>query len=176
MHKENLATEIMSFNFLLPKKLEETEEGANILAVLKSRMKPIKPGHGYMIPSFPVSQSIINALYSARRTGRLIRGIEDAEKKLAAERTGIENAEIKSGSGRKGRISRLAIIANDGSDRFYRQTKKLVEQNRPRVLAIHLDVTSFELGERLFGPGKRSVFLLINHKDAVIKLLTSLIK
>ena len=106
----------------------------------------------------------------------MIRGLEDAEKKLAAERTGIENADIKTGSGRKERISRLVIIANDGSDRFYRQTKKLVEQNRLRVLAIQLDVTSFELCERLFGPQKRALFLLINHKDAVINFLTSLMK
>ena len=176
MHKEILATEIMSFNFPLPKKLEETEEGEKILSVLKSRIKPTKPGNEYRVPSFPVSQSIINALNSARRTGRLIRGLEDAEKKLASERTGIENVDEKTGSGRKERISRLVIIANDGSDRFYRQTKKLVEKNRPRVLEIQLDVTSFELGESLFGPGKRAVFLLINHKDAVINFLTSLIK
>ena len=66
-------------------------------------------------------------------------------------------------------------MANDGSDRFYRQTNRLVEQNRPRVMAIHLDITSFELGERIFGHGKRVLFLLINHKDAVTNFLVSLI-
>lgn len=167
---------MVSLNILLPKKLEETEEGEKILAVLQGLIKPVKPGHGYRVPSFPLSQSIINALYSARRTGRLIRGLEDADKKLAAEKTGIENVDIKTGSGRKERLSRLVIIANDGSDRFYWQTKKIVEQNRPRALAIQLDVSSFELGEILFGPGKRALFLLISHKDAVIKFLTSLIK
>jgi hypothetical protein len=40
---------------------------------------------------------------------------------------------------------------------------------------MHLDITSFELGEAIFGPGKRALFLLLSHKDAVINLLISLI-
>ena len=88
----------------------------------------------------------------------------------------VKKIDNKTGSDRKERISRLVIIANDGSERFYRQTKKLVEKNTPRVLAIYVDVTSFELGERIFGQGKRALFLLISHKDAVADFLTSLIK
>lgn len=162
------------FDRLLPKKLEGREEGRKIPGILNSHLKPVKPGNDYMLPSFSCSESIMNTLNSARRTGRLIRGFEDAEKKLSAERKGIACVDKKTGTHRKDRVSRVVVVANDGSERFYRQLIKLVEQNRPRVLAIHLDVTSFELGQGLFGPGKRSLFLLINHKDAVINLLTSL--
>ena len=176
MDKEIIETEIVPFTFLLPKKLEASEEGKKVLVILNSHLKPVKSGNDFIVPSFQASQSIMNALHYARRTGRLIRGFEDAEKKLEAERTGIAEADKKTGIHRNGRVSRVAIVANDGSERFYRQTKKLVKQNRPRVLTIHLDTTSFELGEMLFGKGKRALFLLINHKDAVINFLTALIR
>ena len=164
------------FNFLLPKRLNGSEDGKKILAVLNSHLKPVKPEIDFIAPSFPISQSIMDALYSARRTGRLIRGFEDAEKKLSAERSGIASVDIKTVSKRMERISRLVIVANDGSERFYRQTGILVEKNKPRILVIHLDISSLELGERLYGPGKRALFLLINHKDAVINFLISIAK
>ena len=173
---ENIMNGVIKSKSLLPRKLETGQEGIDILKVLDSHLRPVTQWNDLVLPSFRISEAIINSIYSARRAGRLIRGFEEAEKKLNAEREGIASIDLKTGSERKERISRLIIIANDGSERFYRQAKRLVEQNRPRVLAIHLDITSFELGERLFGPGKRVLFLLINHKDAVIDFLTSLVK
>lgn len=161
---------------LLPKALETAEEGREVLMTLDSHLNPVKPGSEYLLPLFQFSIHIKEALSSARRTGRLTRGIDEAEKMLDAERAGILSVDKKTGSERVERISRLIVVANDGSDRFYRQTKKVVEQNKPRVMVIALDITSFELGEAIFGPGKRALFLLINHKDAVINLLISLIK
>lgn len=161
---------------LLPKKLETLQEGIDVLKVLNSHLRSVKAWEELVVPSFQISESIVNSLNSARRTGRLIRGFEDAEKKLSAERAGIASSDNKTGSSRIERISRLVVVANDGSERFYRQTKKLVEKNHPRVLGILLDVKSFELGEMVFGPGKRALFLLINHKDAAVSFLISLIK
>ena len=176
MVKKIIETEVVPFFFLLPKRLEEGEYGKKVRAILNSHLAPVILGSDYVLPSFQISKSILKALNLARRTGRLIRGFEDAEKKLKAERAGIVYADKKTGMNRKERISRVIVVASDGSERFYRQTKKLVKQNRPRVLAIHLDITSFELGEWLFGKGKRVLFLLINHKNAVISFLTSLIR
>ncbi len=160
---------------MLPKILEGTPEGAKIAGILHSNLRPVTPGSGYNLPLFQFSSHIIEALFSARRRGSLIRGMEAAEKILDAERTGILSADMKTGSRRTERISRLIVAANDGSHRFYRQIKRVIERNKPRVMAIELDVTSFELGEALFGPGKRALFLLVSHKDAVINLLKSLI-
>jgi hypothetical protein len=172
--ENNLDRTIVSTD-LLPKALETGDEGRAVLMFLTSHLHPVIPGSDFILPKFDLSQPILDALHSARRTNRLVQGLEDAEKKLEAERAGIAQADYKAGVARNERISRLAIIANDGSDRFYRQIKKLVSKNDPRVLALYLDVTSYELGERLFGPKKRALFLLINHKDAAINMLKSLI-
>ncbi len=175
MDNDNTNIGTAAFDYILPKKLEGTEDGKKIPALLRSHLKPVKPGNEYLIPCFPSSKPILDALIRARRTDRLIRGFEDGEKLLYAEGNGIENIDNKTGINRRERISRLIVVANDGSDRFYRQTKRLAEKNRPRVMAILLDITSFELGETIFGPGKRALFLLISHKDSVTGLLTSLI-
>jgi hypothetical protein len=175
MDNSNINRSSEIFLFTLPKKLDGNDEGKKIIDELNSSIKPVSPGSAYSLPSFPLNKSIKEALSGARRTGRLIRGIEEAEKMLDAERAGILSVDTKTGAERVERISRLIVVANDGSDRFYRQTKRLVDVNKPRVMAIHLDITSFELGEAIFGPGKRALFLLLNHKDAVINLLISLI-
>ena len=175
MENKKLTDMIPPYNPLLPKKLEGSEDGNKILTFLNSNLKPVQFLKEYMMPVLSGSQSIFNALNSIRRAKRLIRGFEDAEKKLNAERVGIKKVDNKTGSERIERISRIVVVTNDGSERFYRQTKKLVEQNSPRVMAIYLDISSFDLGERLFGPGKRALCLLINHKEAVINFLTSLI-
>ncbi|MBN1904364.1 MAG: hypothetical protein JW927_04635 [Deltaproteobacteria bacterium] len=170
----NINRQIVS-KALLPKALETGEEGEAVHMILNSHLNPVKPGSDFILPTFGLSQAILNALYSARRTNRLIQGLEEADKKLEAERAGIVQADNKTGASRNERISRLAVIANDGSERYYREVKKLVKKNFPRMLALYIDATSYELGERLFGPGKRALFLLVNHKDAVINLLKSLI-
>ena len=167
---------VIASGFILPKKLETSPEGIDVLSVLNSHLSPVKQWEGLVVPSFPLSEEITNSMHSARRAGRLVRGFEDAEKRLNAERAGIACVDIKTGLERNERISRIAVVVNDGSERFYRQTKKLVDHNRPRVMAIHLDISALELGERLFGPGKRVLFLLINHKDAVTDFLISLIR
>jgi hypothetical protein len=175
MHKNNMGIYSGFQGLILPKKLDGTEEGEKLAGILYGKLQPVKPGHEYCLPLFQVSAYINDALNSSRRRGSLIRGMEDAERMLDAERAGIISADMKTGKERVERISRLIVAANDGSNRFYRQIKRIIEKNKPRVMAIELDITSFELGERLFGPGKRALFLLVNHKDAVINLLKSLI-
>ncbi|NLA75344.1 MAG: hypothetical protein GX846_07735 [Deltaproteobacteria bacterium] len=161
--------------YKLPKKLHGSDEGSKIIQLLLDRLKPAGPCSEYLMPLFKFTIHIKDALNSARRTGRLVRGMEEAEKILDAERSGILSADMKTGSKRVERISRLIVVANDGSSRFYRQIKKMVERNKPRVMAVELDVSSFELGEALFGPGKRALFILVNHKDAVVNALKSFI-
>ena len=115
---ENIMNGEIKSKSLLPRKLETGQEGIDILKVLDSHLRPVKHWDDLVLPSFRISEAIINSIYSARRAGRLIRGFEDSEKKLNAEREGIASIDLKTGSERKERISRLIIIANDGSERF----------------------------------------------------------
>jgi hypothetical protein len=72
------------------------------------------------------------------------------------------------------RISRLLLLADDGADRFYRRVESLLRRHGPRVLALRLDLDAAALGGLLFGPGRRARLLLIEHKDAVCRVLLAL--
>jgi hypothetical protein len=69
----------------------------------------------------------------------------------------------------------LLVLADDGTERFYRQVEKLLRQQGPRVLALRLEVKAETLGQMLFGPGRRAVLLLLDHKEAVSAVLLALV-
>ena len=65
----------------------------------------------------------------------MIIGYESVEKILANERKGLQNVDNQSE-----RVSRLLIVTNDGSPRFYRELKFLQNKEGGRVLICRLDV------------------------------------
>jgi len=72
------------------------------------------------------------------------------------------------------RVSRLLLIGNDGSERFYRQVERLVCTHPTRLLPVWLDAASDELAGVLSRPGGVVRGLSIEHKDSVTRLLFAL--
>jgi len=114
---------------------------------------------------------IESALKSAHRAGRVVRGLETAERALASEEHGMRLVDQSSGVKRGGRVSRLLLLADDGSDGFYRQVENLLRRHSPRVLAIRLKIDAAGLGTPLFGAGRETRLLMIQHKEAVATVL-----
>ncbi len=110
-------------------------------------------------------------MQSAHRARRVVRGLETAERTLAAEEHGLRLVDQRSGVKRGGRVSRLLLLADDGSDGFYRQVENLLRRHGPRVLAIRMDVDAAGLGAPLFGAGRTTRLLMIQHKEAVAVVL-----
>jgi len=125
--------------------------------------------------AFPRSPRLDAELRSARSRGQLVRGLEAIATRLDGEAHGLALADAKSGTARGGRVSRLVVVAGDGSARFYRQVDSLVLRNRPRVLAIRIEDDGAALGELLFGTGKFARAVLVEHKDAVASVLLALL-
>ncbi len=154
----------------LPKLVESDPRGTALLRSLIEHAQPIRAGSEI---SVPVAQfdGLESALQSAHRAGRVVRGLETAERALATQEHGLRLADQRSGVTRGGRVSRLLLLANDGSDGFYRQVENLLRQHGPRVLAIRLDVDAAGLGAPLFGAGRTTRLLMIQHKEAVAAVL-----
>lgn len=112
-----------------------------------------------------------DALWSAHRAGRVVRGFEAAEKTLSAEERGLRSVDETTGVKRGSRVSRLLLLANDGSDGFYRRIENLIRSHHPRVLAVRLDVDAATLGAPLYGAGSNTRLLMIQHKVAVAAVL-----
>lgn len=104
-----------------------------------------------------------------------MRSLEGAERRLAAEGRGLSLVDQQSGVLRGARVSRLLVLADDGTERFYRRVEKLLRQQGPRVLPLRLDLNAETLGQMLFGPGRRALLLLVDHKEAVSAVLLALV-
>jgi len=158
----------------LPKKLADDPGAARLTRELVARAAPLWAGGELRAPRLDVTPAVVAALRSAFSAGRIVRSFEDAERTLAAEETGLAQADRTSGVARGKRVSRLVILADDGSERFYRNVESLLRRHAPRVLALRVTADESALGALLFGPGQRARLLLVEHKDAVTQVLSAL--
>ena len=158
----------------LPKLVEADPRGQELLRGLTAHTRPLRTGGNIRVPTVAFNPALVEALRIAHRTGQLVRSLEGAERRLAAEDRGLGLVDQQSGVLRGARVSRLLVLADDGAERFYRQVEKLLRQQGPRVLALRLDIKAETLGQLLFGPGRRAVLLLLDHKKAVSAVLLAL--
>lgn len=158
----------------LPKRLQDEPVAANLARQLATRARSLRNDgeiQAAQIEVFPALEAVLRATFSA---GRIVRGFETAERVLAAEEKGLKHVDRTSGVERGGRVSRLLVLADDGSERFYREVEYLLRRHAPRVLALRLAVNELSLGQLIFGPGQVARLLLVEHKDAVSAVLLAL--
>jgi hypothetical protein len=116
-------------------------------------------------------------LFEARRSRRLVRGLEAAEEALEAQRRGVRSARSAAGEAPGStpqRISRLLVVSEDGANRFYRNIDGLVRKYGAMLEVLVLACDEEALGAAAFGPGQRARALLVEHKEAVIRVLEAL--
>ena len=159
----------------LPKLVEADPRAQELLRILPAHARLLWPEGKIHVPMVAFSPALAEALQSAHRAGQLVRSLEGAESRLAAEDRGLSLVDQQSGVLRGARVSRLLVLADDGTERFYRQVERLLRQQGPRVLALRLDVKAETLGQMLFGPGRRALLLLLDHKEAVSAVLLALV-
>ena len=160
----------------LPKLVEADPRAQELLRILPAHARLLWPEGKIHVPMVAFSPALAEALQSAHRAGQLVRSLEGAESRLAAEDRGLSLVDQQTGVLRAARVSRLLVLADDGTERFYRQVEKLLRQQGPRVLALRLDVKAETLGQMLFGPGRRALLLLLDHKEAVSAVLLALVE
>jgi len=158
----------------LPKRVESDPAGARLAQQMVTNARPIRESGGMPVPQAELDAKVAAALRSAYSAGRIVRGLEGAERALAAEQRGLTNVDLKTGIERGGRVSRLLVLANDGSERFYREVEALLLRHAPRVVALRVTADERVLGESLFGPGRVARLVLVEHKDAVSAVLLAL--
>jgi hypothetical protein len=159
--------------YKLPRQIEAQQSGSSILAALRSRTRKLWEGGKLDVPILDFSASLKNALLSARRSGRIVRGLESAVAILDQESHGLDLLRQHATQGQ--RISRLVLLADDGSNNFYRTVDRLLVKHAPRLLGGVLEADSYHLGSLLFGRDSAARLVLVSHKDDVSRLLLALI-
>lgn len=160
----------------LPKTVEADPRGARLLGDLAGHSRLLRPQGAIEVPEIPLGPGLTEVLLNACKTGRVVRGLESAERRLAAEERGLGLADQESGVLRGGRVSRLLVLADNGAERFYRQVERLLRRHGPRVLALRLNVSADALGQRFFGPRGRALLLMLDHKETVAAALLALVE
>ena len=158
----------------LPKIVEADAREPELLRSLTANARLLWPGGKIRVPMIAFNPALAEVLRIADRAGQLVRSLEGAERKLAAESRGLNLVDKKSGVIRGERVSRLLVLADNGTERFYRQVEKLLRQHGPRLLALRLDLNGESLGQMVFNPGQRVLLLLLDHKEAVSAMLLAL--
>jgi hypothetical protein len=158
----------------LPKVIENDPQGPALHVALREHARKLWAGGAIMVPTASWSDSLAVALTSAQREGRLERGLERAERALQREVRGLSLADARSATQRGLRVSRLLLVSNDGTERFYRQVERLVSAQGPRLLTVYVDADAGQLAGVV--PQALGVVraLLIEHKDNVARVLLAL--
>lgn len=160
--------------FRLPRKVEEEPAAARLASQLAERAQPLWAGGEASVAPAELTPVLAAALKSAYSAGRIVRGLEGAERTLGVEARGLQHVDRKTGAPRGERVSRLLALADDGSERFYREVDSLLRRHAPRVLALRLLRDEDALGQLLFGRDQVARLLLVEHKDAVSAVLLAL--
>ncbi len=171
----------------LPRVLESDPQGEELRDWLAERLEPIGPGGGCLGLRLEPGPALFAALFDARRARRLVRGMDAATRRLedlargvaARSGTGAEAgsrggaAAVNGRGGASGplRMARLLVCSADGSPRFYRLVEKLASAQRGRVFVIVVESDAVSLAEPVFGEGAEARALLVDHKEAVVKVL-----
>jgi hypothetical protein len=158
----------------LPRRVEDEPGAAQLASELEARAQPLWAGGELRVARVEITPGLRAALLSAYSAGRVVRGLDGAERTLAAEEQGLSHVDRKTGVERGERVSRLLLLADDGSERFYRTVESLLRRHAPRVLALRTPTDERALGQLLFGRDQVARLLLVEHKDAVSALLLAL--
>lgn len=160
----------------LPKLVENDPRSEKIIEILNSKKCQLWSSSKLELTSLPSNEKFIQALQMEHRKGHIVRGFEMVERKLESEAMGMSLVDEKTDSKRGERISRLLLISNDGSERYYRKLETLIKKHSKRILPIKIEIDSTQLGELFFGHGKTAKLMLLEHKKAVASALFSLVE
>ena len=155
----------------LPRQFCANHDAEAFAAAFAARAEPLWDGGEARAPAIELHPALEAALHAARVARRVVRGLEQARAALSAQQRGLAVVDDRTGQPRRGRVSRLLVLSDDGAERFYRQVDQLLAQHAPRVLAVRVRADEHALGAPFFGPDQVARLLMVDHKEAVAKAL-----
>lgn len=154
----------------LPAELSEAGVEADVQAVLEKGQVSICREPPLCVPVLRLTDSLRSSLFYAKTLGDLIIGHEAIANSMANELRGLQKTAVQSD-----RVSRLLLLANDGSSRFSRDAAFLQQRQGVRVLICGLDVDSSTMARLLGFEGHIVKAVLVNRKRSVVNVLKSLL-
>ncbi|MCC6524631.1 MAG: hypothetical protein IT373_18385 [Polyangiaceae bacterium] len=160
----------------LPKDVVADPRHDEVARLLTTHLAPLWEGGRHRVPTVALTPALADALRAASTARLACQGLEHVTAKLAAEQKGLDMARQKLASAPPSpRVSRLLLLANDGSTRFYRDCDALLGRYPERLIACRLDVAGAALGTALLGVDKLVRCVLVSDKAYVARVLLALV-
>ncbi len=155
----------------LPKQLAKEHIESDVREALERESIELCAGSEISIPILELTPELRKEIFYAKALGEVTIGYDPIEKRLLHELRGLQKV------GNQGeRVSRLLMVTNDGSPRFYRELEFLHKKHGGRVMICRLDVDSAIMGGILGLKETLVKAALLNRKRSVVNVLKSLLK
>ena len=136
--------------------------------------RPLRDGSRVQVSWLPLDETLASALKAVYGTGHLTQGLELIAETLDREAKGLAMARAKTGQSASGRLSRLVLLADDGSERFYHDAESLLDRHGERVWGCRLTADAAALGAAFTPKGNPAKALLIADRQALELFLARL--
>ena len=154
----------------LPKQLEKEGIEPDVRAALEKEDIALYSTSTMYLPVLKLTPKLRTNIFHAKSLGELIIGYETIERALANELRGLKKIDSLGN-----RVSRLLMVTNDGSHRFYRELSFLQKKQGARVLICRLDVGAVLMGNILGFKDQLVKAVLVSKKNSVMNVLKSLL-
>lgn len=158
----------------LPKDLAENPRKDVIESWFTSSEAPLRDGGKATASHWQFDERIVKAIKRSCRPGTLVQGLEEIQKTLDRELKGLDDLKKKTGQEQQPRLSRLLLLAKDGSERFYRDVEGILARHGARTWACVVEATSEDLGKALSAKGGPAKALMIADRKALAQFLAAL--
>lgn len=156
------------------KQESEKLDWAALESRLAAHLVPLGDESSSRIPCVDFTEKLKEALSLGRAGGMLVGGLEAIETLLQREQAGL----VKNGAARDDAalvsVSRLLLVSEDGSDRFYRSVGSLMRRIGGRLLVCKVRTSAQGLG-LFFGPQANVKALLVARKEFVERTLKAIL-
>jgi hypothetical protein len=158
----------------LPRQIEADPRCAQVQASIDLDRKVLWEGGKLLVTHLAFTPALRLSLEQSIMARRLERGLEKIETILRNEEKGLAALRTKEGTQPARRISRLFLMEDNGTERFYRSCESLLRKHSDRVLGIRVTSMSGAMVETIFGRSSQVKAILISDKNAVSNVLLSL--
>ena len=159
----------------LPREVEADPRHDTVVRLLTHDLRPLWEKGTIKVPYISYTPVLEKALDEALYNRHLERGLEKIETLLRGEKKGLTELREKQGQEPANRASRLLIIPDECTERFYRNCDTILFNNSDRVLGLRVNVPYTTFAQQIFGQGALVKALLVSDRKATAHVLFSLV-
>jgi hypothetical protein len=126
------------------------------------------------MPVIAASEALSKVLRRASLNGHVRWGLEVISEKLKEEERGIAHLWESRGLPTGHRVSRLLLVSNNGTERFYRDIERLLRAYVPRLFGCMVDLDGNKLGNLVSSREKQIKVVMADHKSVVAEILRAI--